>query len=84
MTTAWFPKIQENSIACVGYYRMGCSLAKQVEAVAFWSALGLESHGLAFDTSQGDYLVELVRVGFSAKQGNGGLYTVVFDRVKSG
>jgi len=84
MTTAWFPKIQENSIACVRYYRRGCSLPKEVKALAFWSVLGLESHGLAFDTSHGDYFVELVRSGFSAAQGNSGLYGVVSDRVKSG
>jgi len=70
MTTAWFPKIQENSIACGRYYRRGCSLPKEVKAVASWSILGLESHGLAFDTSRGDYFIELVRIGFSAEQGN--------------
>jgi hypothetical protein len=70
MTTACFPKIQENSIACVRYYRRGCSLPKDVKAVAFWSVPGLENHGLAFDTSHGDYFVELVRIGFYAEQGN--------------
>jgi len=84
MTTAWPPEIQENSIACGRYYGMGCSLAKEVKAVAFWSVPGLESHGLALDIGHGDYVMELVRSGFSAKQGNSGFYTVVRDRVKAG